>query len=101
MKEEEYTDIICKRFCTFYKEEKEELQCGSYLFLRERYSPGELEVAITGISDVPSRAEDKTINDAVCSKCEFLVDGCGYREGHDSPPCGGYIIVEHLIRKGS
>ncbi len=34
MKDKDYTSIICKGFCSFYREGKEDLSCGTYLFLR-------------------------------------------------------------------
>ena len=100
MKENKYTDIICKRFCKFYKEGKEELQCGTYLYLKELFSTEDLGSSLNEIPETPSFTEDELIRERSCSKCEFLVDGCDYREGLDSPPCGGYVIIEHIIRNG-
>jgi hypothetical protein len=34
----------------------------------------------------------------VCEQCDFLADGCDFRQGLDSPPCGGYTVIEHLLR---
>lgn len=100
MKEKAFTDIICKRFCAFYKDGQEDLQCGTYIFLRERFSSEALEREITGMYGIPSLSEDGSINNLICDKCEFKVDGCDFREGLDSPPCGGYMIVEYLLKNG-
>jgi phosphohistidine phosphatase len=101
MKEDSYTDIICKRFCAFYREGKEEFQCGTYLYLKEQFSAEDLRSFLADMPEHPDHTEDDLILSIVCNKCDFLVDGCDYREGLDSPPCGGYIIVEHLIKKGA
>jgi hypothetical protein len=100
MKEDKYTDIICKRFCKFYKEGKEEFQCGTFLYLKELFSAEDLESSLSEIPERPSFTEDEFIQELVCRKCEFLVGGCDYREGLNSPPCGGYVIIEHIIRNG-
>lgn len=101
MKQDHYTDIICRRFCQFYAKGKEELQCGTYLYLQELFSPEDLRSSLYDVPETPSLTEDDLIRELVCNGCAFLVDGCDFREGLDSPPCGGYIIVEHLIRKGA
>ncbi|UCG77215.1 MAG: hypothetical protein JSV21_06360 [Nitrospirota bacterium] len=99
MKEQGYTDIICKRFCSFYREGKEGLLCGTYIYLKENYEPSELEQAIIGIGASPSLDNDDIVSRRACNECEFRIDGCDFRDGIDSPPCGGYIIVEHIVKK--
>ncbi|GBE00307.1 hypothetical protein BMS3Abin07_02358 [bacterium BMS3Abin07] len=99
MKQKEYTEIVCRGFCRFYKEGKEELQCGTYLFLREKLLPADLISAITDIQESPDFSMDGYIREHICNRCDFLVDGCGYRDDEDSPPCGGYVIVEYLVKK--
>ncbi|RMG75168.1 MAG: hypothetical protein D6710_00405 [Nitrospirae bacterium] len=96
-KEKRLVDIICKRFCVFYKPGKEELLCGTYLYLLKHYDTTTLEL-------VPAdyRADftmDEEIMKQVCKGCDFLKDGCGYRDGEGTPPCGGYTIVEWLLKK--
>ncbi len=96
-KEEHYTGLICKRFCAFYRSGKEELYCGTYSYLVSECKeedlediPGELDTAFD---------EDEWIRDNICSRCDFLIDGCGYRDGEGTPPCGGYAVVEWLRKK--
>jgi hypothetical protein len=101
MKQDRYTDIICKRFCQFYNEGKEELQCGTYMYLQKLFSAEDLESSLEDIPKTPSLTEDELIRELVCNKCDFLVDGCDFRDDRNSPPCGGYIIIEHLIKKGA
>ena len=98
MKTAAYTDIICRRFCNYYKEGKEELACETYNFLAKKFALGELESRIQDIGKLPEFLHDEEIKKLICEKCDFLVDGCDFREGLDSPPCGGYTIVEWLIK---
>lgn len=100
MKEKEFTDIICRTFCRFYKGGKEEMQCGTYLYLKEHYTPEALRSLLEQVPSAPDLTHDREIRDRICRSCEFLVDGCDFREGIDSPPCGGYGIIEYLFAKG-
>jgi hypothetical protein len=91
--------LVCKGFCKFYKPgRKERLKCGTYDFLSRNLSPGELLHVCrgTGPHDL-SRDED--IRAMICDRCEFLVDGCDFRDGLPSPPCGGYAVVESLLKR--
>ncbi len=102
MKDKEYTGMICKNFCSFYKEGKEDLLCGTYLFLRKNLTPRELSSAIklSGRRKHPTAGAspaDEEIKSLVCRKCDFLVDGCDFRENGSQPPCGGYYIIEMLL----
>ena len=100
MKEDEYTAIICKGFCRFYREGKEEMQCGTYVFLRDRFPSRALSAIVEGAPPEPDLSMDAFVLEEVCGRCEFRTDGCDFREGLDSPPCGGYVIVEYLAKRG-
>lgn len=99
MKDPDYTGIICRGFCTFYKEGKEELHCGGYEILRRALTPAELE----GLSSLcpcgdtlklQIPPEEEEMRRLVCETCAFVIDGCDYRQDRSAPPCGGY----HLLR---
>lgn len=102
MKDKEYTSIICKKFCSFYKEGKEDLYCGTYLFLRNNLTPRELR-SVLELSKKPGHqpksgsGTDEEIRSLVCEKCDFVVNGCDFREDGSHPPCGGYYIIEMLL----
>ena len=97
MKTDAVTHIICKGFCSFYREGKEESTCGAYGFLSEALTSGELSYAVRNLPSAPDYSHDEAIRELVCDECDFLVDGCDFREGLPSPPCGGYTIVEGLL----
>lgn len=102
MKQEKYTGEICKKFCKFYKPGKDSLACGAYVFLAENLSAGEIrkmagyKIDYKGVS--PDFSFDGVIKGLACEMCEFRADGCDFRDGLNSPPCGGYIALEKLIR---
>lgn len=99
VKKKDYTDIICKRFCTFYKSGKEGLTCGTYDFISRNLTPGELESATQSITPTPDLTHDKKIKELICEKCDFVLDGCDFREGLEAPPCGGYTLIEWLLKR--
>ena len=102
MKDKEYTSIICEGFCSFYKEGKADLCCGTYLFLRNNLTLLELRSALdlSKIDEHPSEhvfPADEEIKSLACNKCDFLVDGCDFRVDVSLPPCGGYNIMKMLL----
>ncbi|MBF0506267.1 MAG: hypothetical protein HQL09_05475 [Nitrospirae bacterium] len=102
MKDKAYTGIICKKFCSFYKEGKEDLYCGTYSFLKNNLTLRELRsvLELSEKPDCPSKSApntDEEIRSLVCEKCDFLIDGCDFREDSSHPPCGGYHIIEMLL----
>jgi hypothetical protein len=104
IKDEDYTGIICKRFCSFYKEGKEDLCCGTYLFLKRNITLHELSCFIDLSKAIQLQPEctfsaDDEIKSLVCEKCDFMVDGCDFREDGSLPTCGGYIIIEKLLKQ--
>jgi len=91
---------ICKKFCSFYKaDKKEDLKCGTFAFLSRNLTELEIRRAAKAAPVEFSFSEDRAIKDMVCKDCDFLVDGCDYREGVGKMPCGGYAVVEHLLKR--
>jgi hypothetical protein len=101
MKDRIYADIICKKFCKYYKEGKEELHCGGYEILRNNLTPYELKMLAgllrpdENIKDlIPSK--NKALTKLICEKCDFFDDGCDFAEDGSGPPCGGYLIIDRF-----
>jgi hypothetical protein len=97
VKKDPYSSRICKPFCAFYREGRETLLCGSYRYLMESCSIGELSEVPPVLK--PDFSEDEWIGENICRNCEFISDGCDYRLGNPSPPCGGYAVVEWLRKR--
>ncbi|MFZ5997786.1 MAG: hypothetical protein ACOYW7_09895 [Nitrospirota bacterium] len=98
MKDDEYSALICKEFCAFYKEGREELHCGTYVFLRNNLTAAELHSLLElSKPSPPAFSKDSTIKKIVCAACDFLIDGCDFRDNGSGPPCGGYVILEKLL----
>ncbi|MBI3600767.1 MAG: hypothetical protein HY097_09035 [Nitrospinae bacterium] len=94
-------DLICKGYCKFYKESKdEELSCEGFKFF-ERFFPPRL--SNSDIKYSPSVFKyDSILMDILCKKCDFLIGGCDYRdEEHlsSAPPCGGFILLHRIMEE--
>ncbi|MBF0517322.1 MAG: hypothetical protein HQK97_09435 [Nitrospirae bacterium] len=105
MKEEIYTLLICKRFCEYYAVGKEFMLCKTYEFIRDAVPVEKLQEVLENVQKTapatqPTFSYDKFINGHICSECDFRGDGCDYAAGLDSPPCGGYKVVELLKERG-
>ncbi|HAK88846.1 MAG: hypothetical protein A2077_01520 [Nitrospirae bacterium GWC2_46_6] len=106
MKDKSYTEIVCKKFCKYYKEGKEELLCGGYEFLRNNLTPHELKIMLN--SPLPplnlrgGEGElylDEELISLVCKQCGFFIDGCDFAESRSGPPCGGYILISRIVSR--
>lgn len=98
MKKIEYTDVICKKHCQHYKNGKEEMMCGSFGFLEKHLSTSEIIALCSSSICEPDFSEDAAIKSMACEKCGFMADGCDYRGGVNTLPCGGYSLLEHMIK---
>jgi hypothetical protein len=97
MKRKDYIEAICRPHCEFYKPGRDRQKCGGYEFIERNLTAREVE----GIETArPGRERDEKIRARAlaCSRCAFLEDGCDFRAGLDSPPCGGYLIIDRLLK---
>ncbi len=87
----------------FREGEKEDMACGGALAVHALIKSGILD-----INDIPSAGKDRSLwNDddmkkAVCGKCEFRADDCDFASDKlpDCEPCGGFILLTILKKKG-
>lgn len=96
MKQESYTFLICKKFCNYYKSNKESELCGGYFYLQKFLTPSELD-SIIEVFHLDSR---ETLNQElsfICSICDFKEEGCDFFINKTNSPCGGYVIISRLI----
>lgn len=90
--EEEYRNIICKRFCSYYKEGKEKLSCGAFELLKISLTPKELRVLIEDRDSANILIEPEDI----CQVCDFRFNDCDFYAGLSDRPCGGYNLMKIL-----
>jgi hypothetical protein len=103
MKTDILTEIICKKACSFYKAGKEDMQCGGYHYLADRFTLDDLQRLTDGYkkpasSHQNSQYVDGELQEMLCMRCEFRIDGCDFAENCSGLPCGGYLIMYSIIR---
>lgn len=98
MKELTYIEVICKDLCKYYKEGKEDLSCGAYDFLKKHFTLGELRKLRESVGKLPDLSKDHIIENLVCKECPFVKEDCDFRAGLPAPPCGGYVLIEALLK---
>jgi hypothetical protein len=107
MAKKDITDLVCKPFCSFYREgEKEGLMCNGARLLDMLLRKGILSPeAAAGVKSGSSFASvgNAALEEALCLKCPFRPDGCDFQSQTppaDAEPCGGYILLNLLAAKG-
>jgi hypothetical protein len=108
MSKKGFKDYICRPFCAFYRaSEKEELACGGALIFEKLVKNRTLSADITYQMNYGSNshaARNVTLDSIVCAKCDFIGDGCDFQSGNDLPdaePCGGYKLLDILMKMGA
>ena len=113
-------DLVCKGYCKFYKESKnEELACEGFRFFERLLSspvntpdkkPPHLflrelnrsEWALVSAGNRCGGEYDSILMNILCKKCDFLVDGCDYRDEKyhsEATPCGGFILLNKILEE--
>ncbi|RMF96629.1 MAG: hypothetical protein D6734_03425 [Candidatus Schekmanbacteria bacterium] len=106
MKDDEIIEKICKPFCSFYKEGKEEMLCKGAEILKEILSKlpqKRFHNYFKGDVLCPKIIyQNGEMLERICRQCNFYISGCDFTDpdfkGY-SPPCGGYIAIVCLIRE--
>ena len=95
-------DLVCKGYCKFYKESKnEELACEGFRFFERSFSPPSIDN--TNKYNLPETFKyDSVLMNILCKKWDFLVDGCDYRDEKyhgEATPCGGFILLNKILEE--
>ena len=96
---------VCASYCSFYKPKNtEEFACQGLLIIQQvlKENPEDAN-QIAGYQGKPFQdLYPRILRRYLCQRCEFLVDGCDFaakNAAEQSPPCGGYIAITHLLQK--
>ncbi|MEN2985511.1 MAG: hypothetical protein ABDH16_02455 [Thermodesulfovibrionaceae bacterium] len=96
MKKEDYTELICKKFCSYYKPNKEFERCGGYFYLQDSLTPFEIKTLVIAI-DIDKNEYFRDDLSFLCEKCDFREDGCDFVIDKNRVPCGGYLLISKII----
>ena len=99
--------FIRPNYQRFYKKnKKEEYACNGFKVIEKILETKKLYEKIKDLKIELKNVNyqnDNILNEVICSKCDFYIDGCDFRDAncnYDAPPCGGLIVISYLFEKG-
>jgi hypothetical protein len=108
MPKSDFTETICRPFCSFYRPgSKEELTCrgaeaAAELIRRKQWPPEIYSAGTENPSPIPG--QDPALEAAVCAACPFKSEDCDFQSPvppEDCQPCGGFILLHRLKTQGA
>ncbi len=91
---------LCSNFCAYYKPgKKEELACQGYRVV-ERLMQAGRSLPLQETCREFDRAQAEPIVQAMCTACDFRVDGCDFMLDRRALPCGGFVFLARLLETG-
>ncbi|MEN2994179.1 MAG: hypothetical protein ABDH19_02375 [Thermodesulfovibrio sp.] len=96
MKEESYTSLICKRFCNYYKPNRENELCGGYFYIQKYLTSRELNEIVNTFHLSNQTMTIQSLS-FICENCDFKEGDCDFFVDKSKTPCGGYLIISRLF----
>jgi len=107
MCKKDFKEFICRPFCKFFREgQKEEIACEGALVIEQMVNCKRLDPASlprNGKNPSLWKDHDTDLVNYVCQNCPFQKEDCDYQSAcppPDTEPCGGYILLSLLKKKG-
>ena len=94
---------VCLNFCTYYKPGKnEDLQCQGFVVVQGLIKRGkQFSQHKPGIPAIPDAEAKEGLRQRVCLVCSFHAEDCDFiLTNGNAPPCGGYLLLSHLLGSG-
>ncbi len=93
---------LCLQFCPYYKSSKnEELACRGFLEVRSLVEKGR-HISFHSRGGEVRQATVEALLQKMCRVCQFHKDDCDFiLKGHKAPPCGGFLLLGHLVDEGT
>jgi hypothetical protein len=92
--------ILCLKFCTYYKPGKnEELACRGYMVVERLLREGK-SIDLDRTSGESSRIPTDRIVNALCLACDFQKQDCDFMLDRAARPCGGFVLLAQLLGTG-
>ncbi len=100
-------ELVCRGYCTFYKNDKDEQMACQGFIVAEKLMKDEW-LPVPDKSDM-SRQCDNDLARILCPVCPFVVDGCDYAawsrkdllraDQSGIQPCGGFLFLAACIEQ--
>ena len=98
----ELVQRLCLHFCPYYKSSKnEELACRGYVVVQSLMENSrQISFHARGGEVRPETV--KALVQKMCKVCQFHKEDCDFiLKGHKAPPCGGFLLLGHLVDEGT
>jgi len=91
---------LCLNFCPYYKPlKKDELACMGFLVVEKLLKKGEKILFDKSKKKLDAVTQEILIQN-MCTACPFYENDCDFvRQKEESLPCGGLILLGHLLEK--
>jgi hypothetical protein len=94
------TQKVCLQYCSYYKPGKDEaLACRGYSVVERFLREGKI-LALDGHGRERKPGTAELMIKAMCTACDFFEQDCDFMQDRSAPPCGGFVLLEHLLRTG-
>lgn len=94
---------LCRNFCKYYKPGRnEELACQGFVVVRRLIGKGrQLSQERPRRTSAPDARTVDGLKGRVCAACIFRETDCDFvLSGGTASPCGGYVLLLHLLGSG-
>jgi len=102
-KKEKRDTTLCRNFCRYYKPGKnEDLACQGFVVVHRLIEKGrKLSQDKPRTSSIPDAATIEGLKGRLCKACSFHDGDCDFvLRGGTASPCGGYVLLYHLLGSG-
>lgn len=91
---------VCSQFCSYYKPARmDDLACLGYTILEKFLQKGD-EIIFKKYETTINEITVKLLRDNMCIHCPFFNEDCDFIQRKDCLPCGGFILLGHLLGEG-
>jgi len=93
---------LCRNFCQYYKPGKnEELTCRGFVVAHKILQKGRrLSLERPDTLSLPDAGTVEALRGSLCGACEFRAGDCDFILTGAATPCGGFILLSHLLGTG-
>jgi len=91
---------LCQKFCPYYKPSKnDELACMGFFVVERLLKKGKKILFDRSKKKLDAVTQEILIQN-MCTACPFYENDCDFvRQKEESLPCGGLILLGHLLEK--
>lgn len=88
---------LCRNFCKYYKpSKKEEFACIGFLAIERLIGRGK-RIPFRAFKERMHLLTQEVLIKNLCVLCPFYEDDCDFVRQKGAPPCGGFLLLGHLL----